>query len=68
MAKASPELLRAIGKGSAPAPAPAPAPADGAKGDLSAAMQELIDAIQAGDADGAAEAFEAAHRICSSYE
>lgn len=70
--KPGPELISALGKrrpgmGSAPAPAPdAPDPEDG--GDLKVAMQELIEALNAGDASAAAEAFKSAHEICSSYE
>lgn len=68
--KPGPELILALGKKAPvgrPSPAPVSAPA-APNGDLKAAMQEFIDAVQSGDVDGATEAFESCHRICSSYE
>jgi len=41
---------------------------DTSRDDLKTAMGEFIDAVKSGDVDGAAEAFESAHKICTSYE
>lgn len=66
--KPSPELVIALGRKGPPGMADKgpPAPSD-PSADLRPAMQELMSAIQAGDADAAAKAFQSAHEICASY-
>lgn len=68
--KPSMDLVVALTKPKKGAPAggdDAPASESGPPPGLEESMQELMTALESGDAKGAAEAFESAHRICSSY-